>query len=107
MLINHVTMTIGLRIGDIPALKVGHTGEEYPIIENSFSAIDGLKSTKADEDRVVPIIPAIPGAMLNLAKLNPNGSGYVFWGEKKERPCGPYTPAAGLKKMLFRIGNRR
>jgi hypothetical protein len=41
--------------------------------------------------------------MLNLAKLNPHGNGYVFWGEKKERPCGSYTPAAELKKMLFRI----
>jgi integrase len=102
MLINLVAMTTGLRIGEILALKVENIGEEYLSIENSFSAIDGLKSTKTDEDRVVPIIPAIRDAMLNLAKLNPHGNGYVFWGEKKERPCGSYTPAVELKKMLFR-----
>jgi integrase len=103
MLINLVAMTTGLRIGEILALKVENIGEEYLIIENSYSAIDGLKSTKTDEERIVPIIPAIRGAMLNLARFNPHGNGYVFWGEKKECPCGSYTPAAELKKMLFRL----
>jgi hypothetical protein len=41
--------------------------------------------------------------MRGFAKFNPHGNGYVFWGEKKERPCASYTPAAELKKMLFRL----
>jgi integrase len=101
MLINLVAMTTGLRIGEILALKVENIGEEYLTIENSFSKLDGLKSTKTDEERVVPVIPVIRDAMLNLARFNPHGNGYVFWGDKKDRTCGPYTPAAELKKMLF------
>jgi integrase len=101
LLIKLVAMTTGLRIGEILALKVENIGKEYLIIEKSFSAIDGLKSTKTEEDRVVPVIPAIREAMLNLARFNPHGNGYVFWGDKKNRPCGSYTPAAELKRMLF------
>ncbi|GHU13792.1 hypothetical protein FACS1894161_4060 [Spirochaetia bacterium] len=103
MLINLVAMTTGLRIGEILALKVENIGEEYLTIESSFSAIDGLKSTKTDEDRIVPVISSIRDAMLNLAKFNPHGNGYVFWGEKKDRPCGSYTAAFELKRMLFRL----
>jgi integrase len=103
MLINLVAMTTGLRIGEILALKVENVGEEYLTIEYSYSALDGMKSTKTDEERVVPVIAAIRDAMLNLARFNPYDNGYVFWGEKKERPCGSYTPAAELKKMLFRL----
>jgi integrase len=101
MLINLVAMTTGLRIGEILALKAENIGEEYLTIENSFSKIDGLKSTKTDEERIVPVIPVIRDAMLNRAKFNPHGNGFVFWGEKKERPCSQYAPAAEMKKMLF------
>jgi integrase len=71
-------MTTGLRIGEILALKVENVGEEYLTIEKSFSAIDGLKSTKTEEDRVVPVIPAIRDAMLNFVRFNPHCNGYVF-----------------------------
>jgi len=78
MLINLVAMTTGLRIGEILALKAENIGEKYLTVEYSYSPIDGLKSTKTDEERVVPIIPEIRDAMLGRAKLNPHGNGYVF-----------------------------
>jgi integrase len=101
MLINFVGMTTGLRIGEILALKVENIGEEYLTIESSYSAIDGLKSTKTDEERIVPIIPVIRDALLNLARLNPHRNGYVFWGDKKSRPCAADAPPRELKRMLF------
>ncbi|GHV75076.1 hypothetical protein AGMMS49940_23780 [Spirochaetia bacterium] len=93
MLINLVAMTTGLRIGEILALRVENIGEEYLTIESSFSQIDGLKSTKTDEPRIVPVMPQIRNAMLNLAQFNLHGNRFVFFGEKKERPCGQFTPA--------------
>jgi integrase len=90
MLINLVAMTTGLRIGEILALKADNIGEKYLTIEYSFSKLDGLKSTKTDEERTVPIIPAIRDAMLDRAKLNPYGNGFVFWGDKKDRPCSMF-----------------
>jgi integrase len=101
MLVNMVAMTTGLRIGEILALKAENIGEKYLVIENSFSAIDGLKSTKTEKDRLVPIIPAIRDAMLYLAKLNPHGNGYVFFGSEKTRPLTPDSPLKKLKKMLI------
>jgi integrase len=103
MLINLVAMTTGLRIGEILALKGENVGEKYLTVENSFSAIDGLKSTKTEEDRIVPIIPVIRDAMLNLARLNPHGNGYVFFGEKKDRPLNSDAPLRELKRMLLAL----
>ena len=103
MLINLVAMTTGLRIGEIIALKAENIGEKYLTVEYSYSLVDGLKSTKTDEERVVPIIPEIRDAMLSCAKLNPHGNGYIFWGDKKTRPCTPRTSAEELKRMLFLI----
>jgi integrase len=59
-----------------------------------------LKSTKTEEDRIVPIIHVIRDAMLDLARLNPHGNGYVFFGEKKSRPFNPSAPLKELKRML-------
>jgi integrase len=92
MLINLVAMTTGLRIGEILALKVENVGEEYLTIEKSFSAIDGLKSTKTEEDRVVPVIPAIRGAMLNLARFTPTGMAMYFGAIKKTVPAARIPP---------------
>jgi integrase len=103
MLINMVAMTTGLRRGEILALKVENIGEKYLTIENSFSEIDGLKSTKTDEERIVPIIPAIRDAMLDLAKTNTRNNGYIFSSDRKDRPYNSATPTSELKKMLFRL----
>jgi integrase len=103
MLINLVAMTTGLRLGEIIALKVEDVGEEYLTIEHSFSRYDGLKSTKTEEDRVVPVIPSIRDAMLNLARLNPHDNGYVFWGNKKDQPCDLLIPSVRLRTMLLRL----
>jgi integrase len=103
MLINMVAMTTGLRRGEILALKVENIGEKYLNIENSFSEVDGLKSTKTDVERIVPVIPAIRDAMLNLAKTNTHKSGYVFSSDRRDRPYNSATPTKELKKMLFRL----
>lgn len=100
MLINLVAMTTGLRIGEILALNAENIGEEYLSVEHSWSPLDRLKSTKTGEPRLVPVIPAVRDAMLNLARLNPHGNGYVFWGDKKDRPCAADAPSRELKAML-------
>jgi integrase len=70
MLINLVAMTTGLRVGEILALKREQIGEKYLCVEHSFSQKEGLKSTKTEEDRLVPIVPVIRDAMLKLVELN-------------------------------------
>jgi integrase len=85
------------------ALKAENIGEEYLTIESSFSKLDGLKSTKTDEPRIVPVIPALRDAMRNLVQLNPHGNGYVFFGEKKQHPLNSDAPLRELKRMLITL----
>jgi integrase len=98
-LVNLVAMTTGLRIGEILALHAGDIGEAYLNIEWSYSMIDGLKSTKTEEPRTVPVIPHIRDAMRTWGALNPHGDGFVFFGEKPNQPFSrkrqfsPYIPA--------------
>jgi integrase len=103
LLINLVAMTTGLRIAEILALRPENIGEEYLTIEWSYSIVDGLKSTKTDEPRTVPIIPQLRDAMRKLALLNPHGDGYVFFGDKPHKPYDQHEPLKALKKMLIKL----
>jgi integrase len=102
-LVNLVAMTTGLRIGEILAIRSSAIGEAYLNIEWSYSFTDGLKSTKTDEPRLVPVIPQIRDAMLQLARLNPHGDGYVFFGEKPNKPFDQHEPLKALKRTLVQL----
>jgi hypothetical protein len=68
---------------------------------------DGLKSTKTDEPRKVPIIPQLRDALIKLGNMNPHGNGFIFFCEKSDRPWDQQGPLLQLKKMLvqMRMGN--
>lgn len=103
MLVNLTAMTTGLRIGEILALHKEDIGEEYLTIQWSYSLIDGLKSTKTEEPRSVPVIPQIRDALRLQAGKNPHGDGFVFFGEKPNKPWDQHYPLKALKKMLVRM----
>ncbi|GHT59611.1 hypothetical protein FACS1894109_15860 [Spirochaetia bacterium] len=86
MLVNLVAMTTGLRIGEILALHFEDVGEEYLNIEWSYSNIDGLKSTKTDELRTVPVMPQIRDALRRQGAQNPHGDEFIFFGENPNEP---------------------
>jgi integrase len=104
---NLVAMTTGLRIAEILALRMEDIGEDYLNIERSFSLVDGMKSTKTEEPRTVPLIPQIRDALRRLGSINPHGDGFVFFSEKCGKPVDQHEPLKTLKKMLIRmrIGN--
>jgi integrase len=103
ILANLTAMTTGLRVGEILGLKMEDIGDEHLFIEHSFSQIDGLKSTKTEEPRTVPILPQIRDALIKLGQQNPHGNGYVFYCEKPDQPWYPQGPLLQLKKMLVRL----
>ncbi|GHV84038.1 hypothetical protein AGMMS50212_13780 [Spirochaetia bacterium] len=102
-LVNMVAMTTGLRIGEILAIKNEDIGEDFLSITKSYSIIDGLKSTKTDEDRTVPVIPQIRDAMRILGRINPHGDGFIFFGEKSNQPFDQHCPLKELKTMLIQL----
>jgi integrase len=103
MLVNLVAMTTGLRIAEILALHLEDVGEEYLTIQWSYSIVDGLKSTKTDDPRILPVIPQIRDALRQHGATNPHGDGFVFYGEKPNKPWDQHQPLKVLKKMLVRL----
>jgi integrase len=102
-LINLIAMTTGLRIGEIIALHKEDIGEKYISVEHSYSSLDGLKSTKTDTPRGVPVIPAMREALLKMANKNPHDNGFIFFGPNKDDPSSINRPLFVLKKMLVKM----
>jgi integrase len=96
-------MTTGLRVGEIMALRMDDIRDKFLMIENSYSRIDGLKDTKTEEPRRVPIIPQLREALIKLGESNPHRNGYIFYCEKPDRPWDQEGPLLQLKKMLVRL----
>ena len=108
LLANIVAMSTGMRIGEIMALRTEDIGEAFITIRNSYSRFDGLKCTKTDEERTVPIIPSIRDALRHLGQQNPHDNRFIFFCEKPDKPWDQEMPALALKKMLIKmsVGNR-
>ncbi|MDR0473623.1 MAG: integrase, partial [Treponema sp.] len=64
--------TSGMRQGECLALRRSDIGEETLNIAHSFSPIDGLKCPKNGYKRVVPLLPEVRAALLDLLKDNPH-----------------------------------
>jgi integrase len=103
LLANLVAMSTGLRTGEIMALRMENIGEVYLTINYSYSREDGLKCTKTEEPRRVPIIPSLRDALVNLGKQNPHENGFIFFCEKPDCPWDQEGPLLQLKKMLVRM----
>jgi integrase len=103
LLINMVAMTTGLRISEILSLKKEDIGETYISVEKSFSLVDGLKTTKTEEPRSVPIIPQLRDALRYLSTQNPHDDGYIFYSKKCGKPIDQHEPLKALKKMLIKL----
>jgi integrase len=103
LLANIVAMSTGMRIGEILALRMEDIGDEFITIRSSYSRLDGLKCTKTDEERTVPVIPEIRDALRRLGQQNPHTNRFVFFCEKTDRPWDQEMPALALKKMLIKM----
>jgi integrase len=102
-LINLVAMTTGLRLGEILALRMEDIGEKYITVENSYSDTDGLKSTKTDTVRTVPVIPSLRDALRAAYGQNPYKNGFIFYGTDPGRPISRFVPENNLKAMLVKM----
>jgi len=54
-----LSMTTGLRAGEVLALQLVDIGEDRLFINHSWSWADGLKCTKTGKTRVVPLLPVV------------------------------------------------
>lgn len=82
-----LSMTSGLRSGEILALRREDIGEDRIYVRHSWSVEDGLKGTKTSKERIAPLIPSIREELLALADSNPHGpDGFIFYGLLPDKP---------------------
>ncbi|MCR5623098.1 MAG: tyrosine-type recombinase/integrase [Treponema sp.] len=107
-----LSMTTGMRCGEILALR----GEDLDMekgrihVRHSWSAKDGLKSTKnGDERTAVCPIPSLMAALARQLELNPHGgeNRFVFWGRLPEKPIDGKTFLDAMREELARLGLSR
>ncbi|VBB39876.1 Integrase domain protein SAM domain protein [uncultured Spirochaetota bacterium] len=100
-----VSMTTGLRAGEILALKLKDVGKDRLYVNHSWSWSDGLKSTKTGKVRVVPLLPDIRDLLIKLGESNPHGKdGFIFYGLVADKPMDTHFLLDGLKEALKEIG---
>jgi len=92
--------TTGLRAGEIAALTVDDIADDRLHVRHSWSRRDGLKSTKTNEERAVPLIPAVRDRLREYAAKNPHGGSYVFWSADRDRPLSQRRFYDGLRDAL-------
>lgn len=107
-----LSMTTGMRCGEILALR----GEDLDMekgrihVRHSWSAKDGLKSTKNGDarDAVCPI-PALMAALAKRLEMNPHGGKdrFVFWGSLPEQPVDGKTFINAMRAELEGLGLSR
>lgn len=104
---NLLAATTGLRAGEIVALQTEDIGDETLSVRHSWSEHDGLKSTKTNEERIVPVLSEVRDALRELARKNPHGwseTSFVFWSSaRKDRPVTVDFLSEGLRTILVRL----
>ncbi|MDR0640089.1 MAG: tyrosine-type recombinase/integrase [Spirochaetaceae bacterium] len=106
---NMLAAVTGLRSGEIQALRAGDLGEGCLYIRHSWNRVDGYKTTKNNEDRVVELpFRFVMDALRETTSLNPHGYGPespVFWAEiSPEKPIEQRIFSRGLREALEASG---
>jgi len=100
-----VAATTGARQGECLALRRSDIGADTINIAHSYSPLDGLKCPKNGRKRIVPLLPEVRAALLDLLGDNPHevGNPFVFFSLMPDRPVDPKVLLKGLHDALAKI----
>ena len=104
---NLLAATTGMRAGEIQALRIQDIGDDRLYIRHSWNSLDGLKTTKTNQERVVYILPQVTKELLALAKKNPHGispESFIFWSVEPGKPVENDIFINGLRSALKQCG---
>jgi integrase len=109
-LIATVGCLTGARMGEILALTTEDIdtdaqGLPFLWIRKSWSFHDGReKSTKTGNVRQIPINETLRKDLLRLARDNPHGTRFIFWGAEPDKPITARMTERAFINQLRRIG---
>jgi integrase len=98
--------TTGARQGECLALRKSDIGTDTINITYNYSPVDGLKCPKNGHKRIVPLLPEVRAALLDLLKKNPHeeiDNPFIFYSMYPDRPVAPNVILEGLKDALEKI----
>jgi integrase len=97
-----VAATTGARQGKCLALRKNDIGEDTLNLAHNYSWLDGIKCPKNGFKRVVPLLPEVKAALLDLLQDNPHDGDdpFIFYSSKPDRPCDPNVLLEGLKEAF-------
>ena len=99
--------TSALRRGECLALQRRDIGENILYIRHGYNHVDGLKTPKNGEERTVYVLPEVRGLLLELLADNPHertAEQFIFYSEKKDKPCGLNLFSRFLKQAIGKAG---
>lgn len=99
---NLLAFCTGMRQGEIAALTGENVFPGYLIVKHSWSKIDGLKTTKAKKERLVPISDFIYQHLKNLCK--PQRDAFLFSKTGGRRPVTGQRLKDALYFALAKMG---
>jgi len=104
-LVNLAAATSGARLGEILALTADKLQGDRILLDRSFTHHGRtLKSTKTGRPREAFLAPEIREQLLDLARENPWGNGFVFWGDSPRTPLDPNYIRKKLYARLAELG---
>jgi len=98
-----VAATTGLRCGEIRALQAEDVDGFGLNVRHSWSNVDGLKATKTNKARRVPLLPEVRERLVHLIESKPYGTGhgFIFWSADPDRPIGDHVFSSYLLDALI------
>jgi integrase len=95
--------TTGAREGECLALRRSDIGEDTINIAHNYSTIDGLKCPKNGHKRIVPLLPEVKAALMDLLKDNPHNDiddPFLFYSLSPDKPCDCRVLLDGFKAAM-------
>jgi integrase len=104
--INLLATSTGLRLGECQALKIGKVHEEHIEVHHSWERRYGLKPSKRNSYREVPIPRKTAQHLHDLISLSPyqEPEDLVFWGKDRSTPIRNEEIRRALYTALANIG---
>ena len=100
----------GARQGECLAIRRSDIGDSTINISHSYSLFDGLKCPKNGEERIVPLLPIVRNALLELLKDNPHleadppvADPFVFYSLQADKPCNGKVLLYGLIDVIEKV----